>query len=194
MFTGRWKLALILVIFAGVTYWTLDRLTGDNITELSKLAHYPDYYMEYFTTLTMNQDGTPKNRLNASYMAHYPDDNTSELHEPKLEIFRKEKQPINVRSDTGWVTSNNDVILLDGNVYLHQYDDDGSTLKLELLAEDARVLVDEKYAETDNATTLISKKSTTTSIGMRAYLQEQRLEFLSNVKTTIESSESTKAP
>lgn len=193
MFSGRRKLAILLVIIAGFTYWALDKLTEDDITELSKLAHYPDYYMENFTTLTMNQDGTPKNRLNATYMAHYPDDNTSELHEPKLEIFRGEKQPINVRSDVGWVTSNNDVILLNGNVYLHQNDDDG-TLKVELLAEDAKVLVDQKYAETDNATTLITKKSTTTSIGMRAYLQEQRMEFLSNVQTTIESSESSKAP
>jgi lipopolysaccharide export system protein LptC len=193
MFTGRWQLALILVIIAGFTYWALDKLTEDDITALSKLAHYPDYYMEDFTTLTMNQDGKPKNRLNAAYMAHYPDDNTSELHEPTLEIFRENKQPINVRSDMGWVTSNNDVILLNGNVYLHQNDDDG-TLKLELLAEDARVLVDQKYAETDKAATLISKKSTTTSIGMRAYLQEQRLEFLSNVHTTIESSKSSKTP
>lgn len=193
MFTGRWQLAIILVIFAGFSYWALDKLTEDDVTKLSKLAHYPDYYMEDFTTLTMNQDGTPKNRLNAEYMAHYPDDNTSELHQPSLEIFRKEKQPINVRSDLGWVTSNNDVILLSGNVYLHQYDDNGE-MKLELITDDARVLVDQKYAETDKAATLISKKSTTTSIGMRAYLQEQRMEFLSNVQTTIESSESAKTP
>ncbi len=193
MFTGRRKLAIILVILAGATYWALDKLTEDDITELSKLAHYPDYYMENFTTLTMNQDGTPKNRLNAAYMAHYPDDNTSELHDPKLEIFRREKQPIHVKSDIGWVTSNNEVILLNGNVYLHQYDDDG-TLKLELLAEDAKVLVDQKYAETDNPATLITKKSITTSVGMRAYLQEQRMEFLSNVQTTIESKEASKTP
>lgn len=184
---GRRKLALILVVIAAITYWALDKLTEDDLTKLSKLAHYPDYYMENFTTLTMNQDGKPKNRLYADYMAHYPDDNTSELHQPKLEIFRENKQPINVRSDRGWVTSNNDVILLSGNVYLHQNDDDGK-LKLELLAEDAKVLVNEKYAETDKPTTLISRKSTTTSVGMRAYLQEQRLEFLSNVRTTIESS------
>lgn len=109
-------------------------------------------------------------------MAHYPDDNTSELHQPKLEIFSENKQPINVRSDLGWVTSNNEVILLKGNVYLYQNDDYGK-LKTELLAEDAKVLVAEKYAETDNPTTLINGKSTTTAVGMRAYLQEQRLEF-----------------
>ncbi len=193
MFTGRWKLAIILAIIAGFSYWTLDKLTDDDVTKLSKLAHYPDYYMENFTTLTMNQDGTPKNRLNAEYMAHYPDDNTSELHEPELEIYRQDKQPIYVESDMGWVTSNNDVILLSGNVYLHQNDNNGE-LKLELITEDARVLVDQKYAETDKAATLISKKSTTTSIGMRAYLQEQRMEFLNNVHTTIESSEPASTP
>jgi lipopolysaccharide export system protein LptC len=193
MFTGRWKLAIILVIIAGFSYWALDKLSEDDVTKLSKLAHYPDYYMENFTTLTMNQDGTPKNRLNADYMAHYPDDNTSELHKPELEIFRQEKPPIIVKSDMGWVTSNNDVILLSGNVYLHQRDDNGE-LKLELITEDARVLVDQKYAETDKAATLISKKSTTTSIGMRAYLQEQRMEFLNNVHTTIESSKPSQTP
>jgi len=193
MFNGRWKLALILVIVAGVSYWVLDKLSEDGATKLSKLAHYPDFYMENFTTLTMNQDGSPKNRLTAVYMAHYPDDNTTELHEPELEIFRKDKPPINVRSDKGWVTSNNDVILLSGNVYLHQIDKDGK-LKLELITEDARVLVDQKYAETDKAVTLISKKSTTTSIGMRAYLQEQRMEFLNNVQTTIEASEPVQKP
>lgn len=185
MFTGKWKLALILIIVAGFSYWALEKLTEDSATKLSKLAHYPDYYMENFTTLTMNQDGTPKNRLNALYMAHYPDDNTTELDKPELEMFRVDRPPIIVTADKGWVTSNNEVILLSGNVYLHQNDEFGE-LKFELITEDARVLVDQNYAETDKAATLIAKRSVTNSIGMRAYLQEQRLEFLNNVQTTIE--------
>lgn len=190
MFSDRWKLIIILVVVAGFSYWALEKLTEDDATKLNKLAHYPDYYMENFTTLTMNQDGTPKNRLNAVYMAHYPDDNTSELHKPELEIFRVDRPPIMVTADNGWVTSDNDVILLSGNVYLHQNDEFGN-LKVELIAEDARVLVDQKYAETDKAATLITKRSVTNSIGMRAYLQEQRMEFLSNVQTTIEPRQAT---
>ena len=187
MYSGRWKLALLLIVAAGFSYWVLEKLTGDDLTTINKLAHYPDYYMENFTTLTMNQDGNPKNRLHAVYMAHYPDDDTSELHEPELEIFRQDRQPIIVTADKGWVTSNNEVILLTGNVYLHQNDEFGN-LKVELITEDVRVLVDQKYAETDQPATLISGRTVVNSIGMRAYLQEQRLEFLSNVRTTIESS------
>ncbi|MCG8379397.1 MAG: LPS export ABC transporter periplasmic protein LptC [Proteobacteria bacterium] len=185
MFSDRWKLVLTLIIAAAISYWVLEKLTGDNIKKLNKLAHHPDYYMENFSTLTMNQDGTPKNRLNAIYMAHYPDDNTTELHEPELEIFRKDKPPIIVNSDKGWVTSNNEVILLSGNVYLHQ-DDEFGERKIELITQDARVLVDQKYAETTKPATLITKRSVTKSIGMRAYLQEQRMEFLNDVHTTIE--------
>ncbi|MAS81177.1 MAG: LPS export ABC transporter periplasmic protein LptC [Legionellales bacterium] len=185
MFSERWKLISILLVIAGFSYWTLDTLTEGDATKLNELAHYPDYYLENFTTLTMNEDGTPKNRLRAVYMSHYQDDNTSELHKPELEIFRVDRPSIMITADSGWVTSNNDVILLSGNVYLHQ-DDELGNLKVELIAEDARVLVDEKYAETDKAATFITKRTVTNSIGMRIYFQEQRMEFLSNVQTTVE--------
>ena len=69
-------------------------------------------------------------------------------------------------------------------MYLHQYDEFGE-LKLEVITEDARILVDQSYAETDKPATLIGKRSVVNSIGMRAYLQEERMEFLSNVQTTI---------
>ena len=185
MLSEKWKITLLLMIIAAFSYWALEKLTLDEVQQLNKLAHHPDYYMENFTTLTMNQDGTPKNRLNAIYMAHFPDDDTSELHEPELEIFQVDKPSIFVNADKGWVTSNNDVILLSGNVYLHQNNDLGA-LELEIIAEDARVLVDKKYAETDKPVTLIKNRTITNSVGMRAYMQEQRMEFLGNVQTTIE--------
>lgn len=186
MFVNRRRLAVILAIAAGVSYWVLRSITEEEEVALRDLAQYPDYYMENFTTLTMNLDGLPKNRITAEYMAHYPDDDTTELHQPRMEIFQETKPPINVRSDKGWVTSNNEVILLSGNVYLYQNDDVGNKI-VEVIAEDARVLVNEDYAETDNAATVIRRHTVTNSTGMRAYMREQRMEFLNNVHTTIEA-------
>ena len=185
MFNSRWKLAFTLIMVAGLSYWLLDTLIIDDKEALAKIAHYPDYYMENFNTLKMNENGAPKNHLSASYMAHYPDDNTTELDYPKLKIFRENKLPINVSADKGWVTSSNEVILLIGNVYLYQTNSSGE-MNLELMTKDARVLIDKKYAETDKPATLINKNSITNSIGMRIYLQDQRMEFLNNVQTTIE--------
>ena len=55
------------------------------------------------------------------------------------------------------------------------------------MTKDARILIDKKYAETNKPATLISKNSTTNSTGMRIYLEEQRMEFLNDVQTTIET-------
>jgi len=185
MFNSRWKLAFTLIMVAGLSYWLLDMLIIDDKEVLSKIAHYPDYYMENFNTLKMSKDGNPRNHLSASYMAHYPDDNTTELDYPKLKIFRENKLPIHVSADKGWVTSSNEVILLIGNVYLYQTDSFGE-MNLELMTKDARILIDKEYAETNKPATLINKNSTTNSIGMRIYLQDQRMEFLNDVQTTIE--------
>ncbi len=86
---NRWKIAFILSILAIGSAWLLNRLTDDKSTSTVLLRHDPDYYMEDFSTLTMEQDGTPKNKLLAEYMAHYPDDNTIELLKPKLEVYRE---------------------------------------------------------------------------------------------------------
>ena len=188
MFNIRWKITLILIVVAGLSYWLLGKLISGDDQTLTQLAHHPDYYMENFNTLKMNVNGVPKNHLSASYMAHYPDDNTTELDYPVLEIFRENKLPINVSADKGWVTSSNEVILLIGNVRLYQVDNFGE-ISFELITKDARVLVDKKYAETDKHATLINKNSITNSEGIRIYLQEQRMEFLNNVQTTIEKNQ-----
>ena len=182
---GRWKIALVLLLLAVFSSWLLKHLGENEQTRQTALSHDPDYYMEDFTTLTMNQDGTPKNRLYADYMAHYQDDDTTELLKPKLEIYRKNRTPIFVTADKGWVTSDNEVILLAGDVYLRENDNDG-LLKLEVITSDARILLKQDYAETDKSITINGKHGTVKSVGMRAYLQEERIEFISNVRGKIE--------
>ena len=182
---GRWKTALVLVLLFVFSSWFLNHLSKHERIQPAALAHDPDYYMEDFTTLTMNQDGTPKNKLFADYMAHYQDDDTTELLEPTLEIYRNDKPPVIVTADKGWVTTDNEVILLTGNVYLRENDNAG-LLKLEVITSDARILLKQDYAETDKPITINGKRSTVKSVGMRAYLQEERIELLSNVRGKIE--------
>jgi lipopolysaccharide export system protein LptC len=132
----------------------------------------------------MNQDGTPKNKLFADYMAHYQDDDTTELLEPKLEIYRENKPPLFVTADKGWVTADNEVILLTGDVYLRQ-DDNNGALELEIITTDARILLEQDYVETDKPITINDERTTVKSVGMRAYLQQERIELLNNVRTKI---------
>lgn len=182
---NRWKLALILVVLVAGSTWLLNYLSTDEDGRKTVIRHDPDYYMENFTTSTMEEDGNLKNRLSADYMAHYPENDTTELVRPRLEVFNENRQPLMIIADKGWVTSDNEVILLTGSVKLWQ-NNPGGDRKMEIITTDVRILPEQEYAETDMPATFISKRSTITATGVRAFFKEERVELLNNVQTIIE--------
>ncbi len=184
MMSLRWKIVIVLSLLAIGSTWLLNRLSETGSTEISVLRHDPDNYMHDLTTLTMNQDGSVKNKLYADYMAHYPDDNTIELINPRLDIFRPDKPPTIITAEKGWVTEDNEVILLSGKARLIQLDAEG-VRELEIITSDVRILMDQEYAETDKPATIFIKTTTLKATGMKAYLGENRLELLNNVYTKI---------
>ena len=181
----RLIIVAFLVITALGSAWLLNVVSQQRLSSDKEGYHEPDYYMEDFTTLTMNQDGTPKSSLYAVHMAHYPDNDTSELLQPEMELYRTTRLPLYVSADKGWVTADNEVILLKGNVQLWEDDADGKRI-LQVNTSEAKVLVDLDYAETDKAATIKTKRTTINGIGLRAYFDDSRLEILKDVHTYIE--------
>lgn len=176
--------ALVLAITTAVlSFWLSSQNSKPSKPNIRK-DHTPDYYLENFSTLTMNLDGTPKNKLYAEFMVHYPDDDSSELTKPKLELFNIDKPPMVISSEKGWITANNEVILLSGAVQLQQLDDN-NLLKLQVHTRDVVVKVKENYAETDEHATIIGRRTRMEGDGVRAYFDENRIELLNNVTGRI---------
>ncbi len=179
-----WRLGLMTIAIAALSYWAFRQLAPDETAATGGLAHYPQYYMENFSALNMGRDGAPKSRLEAAYLAHYAREDASELRQPGLTLFRAGRPPVVVSADKGWVTSDNEVILLTGNVRLRRNDESGGP-GFTLLAEDARVLVDAEYAETNRPVRLNYGRTVTHAGGMRVFLAEERMELTGNVQTRI---------
>ena len=175
----------VLFAAAAASAWLLNYLSEERPGQAVQVYHDPDYYMENFTTLSMEKNGAPKNKLYAVYMAHYPDDDTTELLQPRMEIYRAGRPPLFITAKKGWVTSNNNVLLLQGDVRLWE-DDELGQRTLQVDTTEVRVLMDDEYAETDQPATIFSNHSTIKGSGMRAYLKESRLEVLKHERTTIE--------
>ena len=181
----RLIIVAFLIVTALASAWLLNVVSQQRPASYAESLHEPDYYMEDFTTLTMKDDGTPKSSLYAVHMAHFPDNDTSELLQPKMEMFRSSRLPLYVSADKGWVTADNEVILLKGNVQLWEDNEDGERI-LQVNTEMARVLVEQDYAETDKPATIKMKRTTVNGIGLRAYFDDSRLEILKDVHTYIE--------
>ncbi len=176
-------LALLIGAAAG-SAWLLNWLSVDTDVARRADAETPDYFMEDFTTLTMDQDGKPKNKLSADYLAHYPHNDSTELLKPRMEIFREDELPLYINAEKGRLQGDDDTILLYGIVKMWEYDDAGSPV-LEVSTSHVTVLLDEEYAETDRYATIVTNTAVITGTGMRAHLPEGRLEVINHEKTTI---------
>ena len=120
-----------------------------------------------------------------SSMAHFTDTETKELTHPHLIVYRENAQPWHVAAERGWVSADNDVVMLLGKVDIWRNTPDGKR-EIHIETEDLRVLPDDEYAETELPVRISTVESLTRGTGMRAYLGEGRVQLLNRVRTVID--------
>ena len=183
-----WRGGIIIACFTLLSglflFWldetpTLEKAQGSD-------QQQPDSYMENFTVLEMQLNGKPQHRLKSGSQATYPNRDTTELTSPIFELFQEDSPPTVITADTGQVTSDNKIVLLYGNVHLRKPTAEGA-LKLEATTTEAKIFPDREYVETDKPTRLIGTSVIFDSIGMKAYLKENKLILENHVLTTAKS-------
>ena len=182
---SSWTSALFFVALGALTFWLWQQLDEGQEPVAKKKDHEPDYYIEHMVRRSMDETGAVRNILYADLVLHYPDDDSTELTKPRLEIYNGRQDPWYVIAETGWISSGNEVVLLHGEVEIWREGNEGER-SFEVLTSELRVLPQEKYAETDNEATINSPSSVTTSIGLRANFAHDRLELLERVRSRHE--------
>ncbi|MFT5173491.1 MAG: lipopolysaccharide export system protein LptC [Gammaproteobacteria bacterium] len=181
----RYGASGVMVALAVGSFWTLSRLDLDLLAPNAERQHTPDFYMENFVTTKMDEFGAVHRRVEADYMAHFPDTDTREFQQPYMVMYRQAAQPWHVRSERGWLSASGDVMLLLGKVHIWR-DDANGVKELDVNTEDLRVLPEREYGETDKPVVITTATTQTHGVGMKAYLAESRLELLSKVHTRHE--------
>lgn len=162
--------------------YTLD--LAPRVTAQAPSPEVPDAWIERFATVDMDEAGRPKRRLEADYMAVNPDE-TSELSNPYYVLYRAGGEPWHVRSERGRVSADGKEVMLLGKVDIWRNDGSGAR-DLDVRTEDLRVLPDAGYGETGERATIRTPASTSEGVGLRAWLDESRLELLSRVRTHVD--------
>jgi len=172
---------LFLVLGSG---W-LSR-TIENKVEYRPETHTPDYYLNNFTAVTMSDSGKPDKSLSADKMVHFPDDDTTELSNPRMTIHDDEAPPWEVRSEAGWVSGDKELILLQGKVNIDRAAAPGIR-PFHIITRNLRVQPSNNYAETDAHAEAKSRKDWVESKGMQIWFaQPVRVKLLANVRGRYE--------
>lgn len=163
--------------------WLYHQSTLQKAASDARQRHDPDAYITDFDLSTLDAQGQLKHRLWAQRMLHYPDDDSTELSAPYMELYRPDKPTWKLRAERGWVSRGGNEIRLRDQVEIHRpaalglRPADITTSKLDAFPE--RDLV-----ETDAEITYRSTGLEVKSVGMRAYLDQGRVELLSRVRAT----------
>lgn len=178
--------ALTVAAFAVFSFWLLQNLEDAETAKGASAPHEPDYFIENMVRRTTGVDGEVANILRADRVEHFPDDDSTELASPHLEIYNGDPQPWHVVAERGWVSSGNDVVLLHGEVEIWRLDDSGQRV-YEVLTSELRVLPKEQYAETDSPAIIVGPATVTRATGMRANFAHSRLELVNRVRSKYET-------
>ncbi len=114
-------LALLLSVLGLVSLWLQFALQEDTPPLVTNTSiHEPNYYVENFTAIGMNEKNSRTYLLEAKRMAHYQDDNTALLDIPHLIQYQTGLPPRHVYAESGWLSGDGKEILLTGNVRVIQ--------------------------------------------------------------------------
>ena len=178
------KMMLLLFVATVASTWALYRLDLTSSVAEMVTTSAPDYFMEDFTTTSMDENGMPDYTLHAIYMAHYPANDTTEVLKPNMEVYRTGRPPLRVMADKGWLTAGNEVVLLSGNVQFTEHDAAGDIV-LQITTEKAQLLLNQNYAETDSYARIDTGRTSITGTGMQADFDDGKLRVLNDVRTII---------
>ncbi len=183
---NAWLTALVVLAFGVFSFWLLHNLEQTETVARSAAPHEPDYTIDNMVRRTTGADGELRNVLRATHVEHFPDDDSTELASPHLEIYNGDSEPWHVVAERGWVSSGNDVVLLHGEVEIWRLGAEGRRI-YEVLTSELRVLPKEQYAETDNPTIIVGPATVTHAVGMRANFAHSRLELVKRVRSRYAS-------
>lgn len=173
----------LLILIAGLSWWLAERETPHRDQEaMHEGPREVDYYLRDLQATTMTPAGLPARTLAAAELRHYPDDDTTELLEPRLTVHQRKGPPWQVTAETGWVSADGSLVLLDGPVHIERAAGP-SNRPLQIDTRDLRIQPQQDYAETDERVRVRSLKDRIDATGMQAWLRRPaRIKLLANVK------------
>lgn len=175
-----------LTLLAVLSTWLVNLADFEEIVPHAAPAHRADYFSNLYSKMEMDALGKPKSHLRAAKMAHYSDDNMTELDAPVMVFFNENQPPWEIRSETAQLSADGKDLYMQGKAVVERAAAPGIRM-LKINSSDFRVKPKISYAETDAWAELISPPDITSGIGMKVTFKKPiHLQLLSKVKGRYE--------
>lgn len=171
---------IIIVVVAATSSWLLKKVELQPFDIVEPPRHDMDYFLTNFNATTMNKNGTPHYVLKGTRLEHFPDDASIDITAPQIDLFRDQLSPWEIKSEQARILNKGKLIFLNGKVSMLRSPSTKEP-QIKIKTSNLTIKTDLDYAETRDAVFIQTEKHHLKATGMRVYLEEGRLELLSDV-------------
>ena len=183
----KWTFRIVaLILLVAVGWWVLDEDTHEPVpADPEEMAERPDYFMETFTLNATGDDGVRRYRLESPRMEQFTGEDIWLLERPEITYFVDSGAPWQLRAEHGRAWNNVEDVHLQGEVTIRRSRSDDN-LPANVDTSEVFLQPEQRYAETDEHTVYWREDARLEGIGLRAWLDREYLELLSDVRGRYE--------
>jgi len=173
---------LILFLLAIAAYMLLYQNPDQaNTTDSDNTRkEQPTAYINGATFLIYNQEGAISTQLNSRQALYFSDSERIAIQSPDVILKTPDGQKINITADEGVFFPTNENLQLKGSVKIEQSSAEIDTWQLNTEALELNSLA--RFISTDQAVTIRRGKNLIQATGLKAWLDEKKIDLLSDVR------------
>ena len=171
----------LLASLAGFSFW-LDQVVQPPATSGTiRSRHDPDYIVEGLSAVRMDEQGRVKHTLRAKKMTHFPEDDVTELVQPRFVTYAEGRAPVTVTSRDAHMSGNGENVYFENDVrVVRAAVGDQSELTLE--TPYLHVIPDANLAKTDRPVTIRNAAGVVNASGLELNSETRLLKLDGRVK------------
>jgi lipopolysaccharide export system protein LptC len=172
---------LMMLALAAASLWLERAVQAPEHDQSGKLRHDPDFIAEDFGITKMGLNGKPEYSISAARMQHYPDDQSTDIVEPRLVQRHEDAPPVVIRADRGQLSNNGEVASFFGNVVVVR-EASRERAELRMQTEYLQIVPDSDLARTDKPVVITEDGSRLAGVGMEFNNKTRQFTLLSQVR------------
>ena len=178
-----WLALLPLLLLLAAAYWLNQQVQPLPPKPDSSKRHDPDFIINNFSAMTLNEQGAPRFIVAAQKMVHYPDDSSTHLEAPHLTSLAPDRPALYASASSGSISGKGDEIFLHDEVKIIRA---ASAKQSELVFTTTylRVIPERDLADTDQPVTVIDAHNRINAIGMQLDNKSRVVKLLAQVNST----------
>lgn len=174
-----------LVLLAVASSWLSFESSEQQRRQHQSARQTPDYYLQQAEIVTLDEHGQATQRLHSSYLGHYQEQGYALLREAQLQLLQTQGESWRMNAGEARLELEGDRLILKDQVRVQRTASAGGE-ELSLETEHLILHPESRFAETDAPLRLSYPQGVLTATGLHAYLDQQRLELLSEVSMRYE--------